>query len=97
MAQLVVRGLDDELKTRLRRAAAAHGRSMEEEARQILHSALPAVVLPTTEQSHLGLSERIHTLFMDTEIPEEYFAAVDAVRREGTARPMAVEAMEPGA
>ena len=36
MAQLVVRNLDEEVKAKLRRRAAAHGRSMEEEVRAIL-------------------------------------------------------------
>ena len=40
MATLLIRKLDDELKLRLRRRAAAHGRSMEEEARTILDQAL---------------------------------------------------------
>ncbi|RXF70316.1 FitA-like ribbon-helix-helix domain-containing protein [Hansschlegelia zhihuaiae] len=42
MASLTIRNLDDELKLRLRIRAAQKGRSMEEEARQILHHALPA-------------------------------------------------------
>lgn len=40
MATLLIRKLDDELKTRLRERAASHGRSMEEEARTILDQAL---------------------------------------------------------
>ena len=40
MAQLVVRNLDEEVKTRLRQRAAAHGRSMEEEVRAILRDAV---------------------------------------------------------
>ncbi len=40
MAALVIRKLDDRLKSRLRVQAAHHGRSMEEEAREILRSAL---------------------------------------------------------
>jgi len=40
MAQLVVRHLEDEVKARLRRRAARHGRSMEEEVREILRNAL---------------------------------------------------------
>jgi plasmid stability protein len=36
MATLTIRRLDDEVKRRLRVRAAAHGRSMEEEARSIL-------------------------------------------------------------
>jgi antitoxin FitA len=40
MAQFVVRHLQDEVKERLKRRAARHGRSMEEEARDILRNAL---------------------------------------------------------
>jgi len=40
MASMTIRNLDDQLKTRLRMQAAAHGRSMEDEARDILKSAL---------------------------------------------------------
>jgi plasmid stability protein len=40
MATLTIRQLDERTKTRLRVRAAHHGRSMEEEAREILRSAL---------------------------------------------------------
>lgn len=40
MATLTIRQLDEQTKTRLRVRAAHHGRSMEEEARAILRSAL---------------------------------------------------------
>ena len=40
MAQLLVRNLEDELKTRLQRRAKRHGHSMEAEARDILRNAL---------------------------------------------------------
>ena len=40
MAAITIRKLDDATKTRLRVRAAHHGRSMEEEAREILRSAL---------------------------------------------------------
>lgn len=40
MASLVIRKLDDYIKSRLRARAAQHGRSIEEEAREILRSAL---------------------------------------------------------
>ena len=40
MAQLIVRNLDEDLVQRLKRRAAAHGRSMEEERRQLLRQAL---------------------------------------------------------
>ena len=42
MAQLVVRNLEDEVKAKLRRRAAAHGRSMEEEVRAILRDGAEA-------------------------------------------------------
>ncbi len=40
MASITIRNLDDALKSRLRVQAAVHGRSMEDEARDILRSAL---------------------------------------------------------
>jgi antitoxin FitA len=40
MAQLVVRKIEDSVVTRLRRRAARHGVSVEEEHRQILRAAL---------------------------------------------------------
>ncbi|MGV3550180.1 FitA-like ribbon-helix-helix domain-containing protein [Rhizobium sp.] len=40
MASMTIRNLDDGLKARLRIRAAEHGRSMEEEARDILRVAL---------------------------------------------------------
>ena len=40
MASITVRNLDDDLKRRLRIRAAQHGRSMEQEARDILKEAL---------------------------------------------------------
>ena len=43
MATLTIRQLDEKTKTRLRVRAAHHGRSMEEEAREILRSALSSV------------------------------------------------------
>jgi plasmid stability protein len=42
MASITIRDLDDRLKQRLRVQAAQHGRSMEEEARDILRTALSA-------------------------------------------------------
>lgn len=40
MASITIRNLDDALKERLRRRAAQHGRSMEDETREILATAL---------------------------------------------------------
>lgn len=43
MATLTIRKLDEKTKARLRVRAAHHGRSMEQEAREILRSALAGV------------------------------------------------------
>lgn len=40
MAQFIVRDLEDDVKARLKRRAAHHGRSMEEEVRHILRNAV---------------------------------------------------------
>jgi plasmid stability protein len=40
VASITIRNLDDALKSRLRIQAAVHGRSMEDEARDILRSSL---------------------------------------------------------
>ena len=60
MAMLTIRNLDDDVKKRLRRRAAKHGCSMEEEARQILRQALSG---KTPEK---GLASRIHKKVMET-------------------------------
>ncbi len=39
MSQLIVRNLEDDVKTRLRQRASRHGRSVEEEVRDILRNA----------------------------------------------------------
>jgi plasmid stability protein len=40
MAQFIVRDLEDDVKSRLKRRAERHGRSMEEEVRSILRNAV---------------------------------------------------------
>jgi len=57
MASMTIRRLDDRLKARLRLQAARHGRSMEEEAREILKEGLARE--PAT-QSNLAESIRRH-------------------------------------
>jgi plasmid stability protein len=54
MASITIRRLDDVVKTKLRLRAASHGRSMEEEAREILKAGLRAKRLP-----RLNLAESI--------------------------------------
>ena len=58
MATLTIRRLDEKTKARLRVRAAHHGRSMEQEAREILRSALTASS-PTPE----NLAETIQRRF----------------------------------
>ena len=47
MASITIRNLDDDVKARLRVRAAGRGRSMEEEARQILREAVECQAGPT--------------------------------------------------
>ncbi|HET7883215.1 MAG TPA: Arc family DNA-binding protein [Acetobacteraceae bacterium] len=58
MAQIVVRNLEDEVKARLRRRAAANRRSMEEEVRAILRDAVKGEVRPK-----VGLGTQIAARF----------------------------------
>jgi len=58
MATLTIRQLDEKTKTRLRVRAAHHGRSMEEEAREILRSALT-----TSSPAKGNLAEAIRRRF----------------------------------
>jgi plasmid stability protein len=53
MATLTIRQLDDRLKQRLRVRAAHNGRSMEEEAREILRGALAASKVPEKNLAEL--------------------------------------------
>ncbi|CEJ10518.1 hypothetical protein BN1110_00794 [bacterium YEK0313] len=57
MASITIRNLDDGLKRRLRVRAAEHGRSMEEEAREILRQAVGNVAAPA------NLGRTIHARF----------------------------------
>jgi len=41
MAVMMIRNIDQDLEVRLRKLSAIHGRSMEDEAREILRAALP--------------------------------------------------------
>ena len=61
MAQFIVRGLEESVKSRLKRRAEQHGRSMEEEVRDILRNATKAENQP---QPRLG--SRIAARFSNT-------------------------------
>ena len=71
MAQLVVRNLDVEVKERLRRRAARRGRSMEEEAREILRAAV-ARDDEAPEPPRLGtrIGRRFASLGLAEDMPE---------------------------
>jgi plasmid stability protein len=58
MAQILVRNLEDRLKTRLQRRAKRHGQSMEAEARDILRNALREEEAPAG-----GLGTEIANMF----------------------------------
>lgn len=60
MATITVRNLEEGLKRQLRIRAAENGRSMEEEARDILRTALGE---PSSLQPRRGLGTRIHERF----------------------------------
>lgn len=66
MAQLLVRNLENQLKGRLQRRAKRHGRSMEEEVRDILRNALCREDTPAT-----GLGTEIAGLFRETGLRED--------------------------
>ena len=69
MAQLVVRNIENEVKVRLQRRARRNGRSMEEEARDILRDAAKLEDNPAQ-----GLGTEIASMFkkigLDADIPE---------------------------
>ena len=68
MAQFVVRNIEKAVKTRLKRRAARHGRSMEEEVRDILRNAVKE------PEAAAGLGTEIASLFgkasLERDIPE---------------------------
>ena len=58
MSSLTVRNLDESVKNRLRVRAARHGRSMEEEVRQILQN----IVAPE-QAGQVSFAERVNSRF----------------------------------
>jgi plasmid stability protein len=65
MAQILVRNLETPLKGRLQRRARRHGRSMEEEAREILRNALREEDTP-----EVGFGTATAALFRDCGLKE---------------------------
>lgn len=79
MATVTVRGLDAEIRHRLRVRAAAHGRSMEAEIREILR-----VAVAPPQPTETGLGSRIHGRFiavggLDLDLPSRHDAPRAAV------------------
>ena len=58
MAQLIVRNLENDVRDRLKEQARRHGRSMEEEVREILRGAVTAASPPAP-----GLGTQIREMF----------------------------------
>jgi plasmid stability protein len=69
MSQLLVRNLDPGVKARLKRRAKRHGRSVEEEVRQILREAARADHVPRHD---LGsrIVARFRTAWLNEDLPE---------------------------
>ena len=69
MAQLIVRNLEEEVKNGLRRRATQHGRSVEEEVRDILRN---AVKVDRKRQAELGseLKRVFQGIGIKKDIPE---------------------------
>ncbi len=67
MAQLIVRNLEDDVKTKLQRRARRHGRSTEEEVRVILRDAVKGDF--TARQ---GLGSRIAARFTGIGLDEDF-------------------------
>jgi plasmid stability protein len=76
MATVIIRQLDEKIKTRLRVRAAHHGRSMEEEAREILRTALT-----TSATGQPNLAEAIRRRFAGFGGAQIKLPHRDAIRR----------------
>ena len=66
MAQILVRQIDDDTKSKLQRLARQHGRSTEEEVREILRNAIREVDEPPTK-----LGSRIAARFSGVGLKQE--------------------------
>jgi antitoxin FitA len=63
MASITIRNLEEATKRKLKIRAAMHGRSMEQEAREILNSALREKPLRQKHKSGADLVKRIRDIF----------------------------------
>ena len=69
MAQFVVRNVEETVKSRLKRRANRHGRSMEEEVRDILRDAVKQEELSAGGLGS-GITSRFRKAGLEAEIPE---------------------------
>lgn len=74
MASITIRNLDDDIKRRLRVRAAEHGRSMEEEAREILRQAVG------DQHPPMNLAQRLRARVASTGGVDLEIPARDAMR-----------------
>lgn len=69
MAQLVVRNVEEAVKSRLKRRASRHGRSMEEEVRDILRDAVKGEELSGAGMGS-AIASRFRKVGLVADIPE---------------------------
>ena len=69
MAQFVVRNIEDDVKARLKRRAERHGRSLEEEVRNILRDAAKAEYR-TARKLGSRIAARFRKVGLTDELPE---------------------------
>jgi len=70
MAQLIVRNLEDDIRDKIRALAVAHGRSMEEEVREILREAALRAAFDAGVGLGTRMSDRFRGCGLDAEIDE---------------------------
>ena len=68
MAQLIVRNLEDTVRNKIRQMAQNHGRSMEEEVRDILRAA----VASDGQAVQTGLGTRISKRFANCNLDQDF-------------------------
>ena len=78
MAQVIVRNLEDDVVERLKLKAELHGRSLEQELREILRAAAPLTV-----EQKLALVDRAHAM---TRGRVQHEKAEDIIRADRDAR-----------
>jgi plasmid stability protein len=70
MAQLVVRNIENKVKERLQRRASRHGRSMEEEVRDILRDAVKEEMTAPAGGLGTEIASLFHKIGLEEDIPE---------------------------